>query len=303
MKKLFQPYYSHRGRPTKEEQAECLCQEQKQLQGSGFLEIPHDDDIRSSSIESAKSAPPELVVTESEESEDEVGLDKENEVTDIENKVDVIMADPSQQQGQQMSDIQQMLVQFQQQMLEQFQQQQQALQNEFCGLADAQRETDRCLSDVIASGAGGGTPPAPFASAAVLPVPPVATVNVQPQLHPLHQFQMMDGAKNFLRWRMDWERHEKYINANLGSGAASRLWYDLKQALDYDVKRWMASQAHLQATAVQEEAEALIKALEEHLFETTTPGYVLCEMFQKKQSSTETVDDLHFNNKTSLDYS
>ncbi len=107
-----------------EEQAERLRQEQKQLQGSGFLEILHDGDTRSSSIESAKSAPPELVVTESEESEDEVGLDEENEVTDIENKIDVIMADPS-QQGQQMSDIQQMLVQFQQQMLAQFQQQQQ----------------------------------------------------------------------------------------------------------------------------------------------------------------------------------
>jgi len=39
------------------------------------------------------------------------------------------------------------------------------------------------------------------------------------------------------------------------------------------------------------------------LFETTTPGYVLREMFQKKQSSTAIVDDLHFNNKTSLDYS
>jgi hypothetical protein len=35
----------------------------------------------------------------------------------------------------------------------------------------------------------------------------------------------------------------------------------------------------------------------------TTPGYVLREMFQKKQSSTETIDDLHFSNKTSLDYS
>jgi hypothetical protein len=65
----------------------------------------------------------------------------------------------------------------------------------------------------------------------------------------------------------------------------------------------MASQACLQAKAVQEDAEALIKALEEHLFETTTPGYVLREMFQKKQSSTEIIDDLHFNNKTSLDYS
>jgi hypothetical protein len=65
----------------------------------------------------------------------------------------------------------------------------------------------------------------------------------------------------------------------------------------------MASQALLQATAVQEDAEALIKALEEHLFETTIPGYVLREMFHKKQSLTETIDDLHFNNKTLLDYS
>jgi len=158
VKKLYQPYYSRRGRPTKEEQAERLRQEQKRLKGSGFLEIPHDGDTRSSSIESAKSAPPELVVTESEESEDEVGLDEEKEVADIENKIDVAMADPSQQQGQQMSDIQQMLVQFQQQMLAQFQQQQlqqqallqnefqqqqQTLQNEFRGLADAQRETDK----------------------------------------------------------------------------------------------------------------------------------------------------------------
>ena len=65
----------------------------------------------------------------------------------------------------------------------------------------------------------------------------------------------------------------------------------------------MASQALLQATAVQEDAEVLIKALEEHLFETTIPGYVLSEMFQKKQSLTETIDDLYFNNKTLLDYS
>ncbi len=55
-------------------------------------------------------------------------------------------------------------------------------------LRDAQRETDRCLNDVITGGTGGGMPPAPFAPAAVLPVPPVATVNVQPQLHPLRRF-------------------------------------------------------------------------------------------------------------------
>ena len=72
VKKLYQPYYSRRGRPTKEEQAERLRQERQGFQGSGFLEVPHDSDSRSSSIESAKSAPPELVITESEESEDEV---------------------------------------------------------------------------------------------------------------------------------------------------------------------------------------------------------------------------------------
>jgi hypothetical protein len=44
----------------------------------------------------------------------------------------------------------------------------------------------------------------------------------------------------------------------------------------------MASQARLQATAVQEDAEALTKAVEEQLFKMTTPGYVLREMFQKK---------------------
>ncbi len=59
------------------------------------------------------------------------------------------------QQGQQMSDIQQMLAQFQQQMMAQFQQQQKELQNVFPVLADAQCETDRCLSDVIAGGARG----------------------------------------------------------------------------------------------------------------------------------------------------
>ena len=64
----------------------------------------------------------------------------------------------------------------------------------------------------------------------------------------------------------------------------------------------MASQACFQTTEVQEDAEALIKATEEHLFETAIPGYVLREMFQKKQSLTETIDDLHFNNKTWLDY-
>ena len=65
----------------------------------------------------------------------------------------------------------------------------------------------------------------------------------------------------------------------------------------------MALQAHLQATALQEDAEALIKALEEHLFETTTLGYELREMFQKKQSSGKNIDDFHFNSETSLDYS
>ena len=57
-----------------------------------------------------------------------------------------------------------------------------ALQNDFCGLANTQRETDSCLSDVIARGAGGtgrGTPPALFAQAAVLPGPPVATVRAR----------------------------------------------------------------------------------------------------------------------------
>jgi len=183
VKKLYQLYYSRRGRPTKEEQAECIRQEQKRLQGSGFLGIPHDSEFRSSSIESTKSAPPELVVTESEESEDKVGFVEENEVTDIENKVDVTMADTSQQQGQQMQDIQQMLAQLLMN--------KQALLNEFHGLANAQRDTDRRLSDVIAGGAvgsGGGAPPVPPALAAVLPVPPVATVNVQPQLHKLRQF-------------------------------------------------------------------------------------------------------------------
>jgi len=99
LKKPYQPYYSCRGRPTKEEQAERLRQERQGFQGSGFLQIPCDGDFRSSSIESTKSAPPELVVTESEESEDIVGLDKENEVTDTENQVDVTMADTNQQQG------------------------------------------------------------------------------------------------------------------------------------------------------------------------------------------------------------
>jgi hypothetical protein len=104
-------------------------------------------------------------------------------VTDIENKVDVTMADPSKQQGQQIPDIQQMLAQLLMN--------QQALQNEFCGLANALRDTDRRLSDVIAGGAvgpGGGAPPVPPAPAAVLPDPPVGTVNVQPQLHPLRRF-------------------------------------------------------------------------------------------------------------------
>ena len=131
MENAYQPNYSRRGSPTKEEQAERLCQERQGLQGSGFLEIPLDGDTRSSSIENTKSAPPELIFTESEESEVEVGLDKENEVNDIKNQVDVTMEDPSQQQGQQMSDIQQMLAQFQQQMLAQFQQQK-VLQNVFC---------------------------------------------------------------------------------------------------------------------------------------------------------------------------
>jgi hypothetical protein len=108
VKKSYQPYYTRRGRPTKEEQTERLRQEQKQLKGSRFLEILHDGDTRSSSIERTKSAPPELVVTESEESENEVGLDEENKVNDIKTKVDVTMADPSQQQRQQMPDIQQM---------------------------------------------------------------------------------------------------------------------------------------------------------------------------------------------------
>jgi hypothetical protein len=81
---------------------------------------------------------------------------------------------------------------------------------------------------------------------------------------------MMDGAKHFLRWQMDWDLHMKCVNANFDTGAVLRLWYDLKQALDYDVKKWMASQARLQATAVEEDAEALIKALEEHLFEMAT---------------------------------
>ncbi len=106
VKKTYQPYYFCQGRPTKEEQAERLHQERQGFRGSGFLEIPHDTDSRSSSIESAKSAPPELVITESEESEDEVELDEENEVNDIENQVDMTMADPSQQQGQQIQDIQ-----------------------------------------------------------------------------------------------------------------------------------------------------------------------------------------------------
>ena len=83
MKTLYQLYYSRRGRPTKEEQAECIRQEQKRLQGSGFLGIPHDSEFRSSSIESTKSAPPELVLTESEESDYEVRLEIQNEVNDI----------------------------------------------------------------------------------------------------------------------------------------------------------------------------------------------------------------------------
>jgi len=139
---------------------------------------------RTSIIISIKQRQPIPLITsfaeESEESEDKVGFVEENEVTDIENKVDVTMADTSQQQGQQMPDIQQMLARL---LVNQ-----QALQNEFPGLADAQRETDRRLNDVIAGGTGGGIPPAPFAPAVVLPVPPVATVNVQPQLHKLLQF-------------------------------------------------------------------------------------------------------------------
>ncbi len=77
---------------------------------------------------------------------------------------------------------------------------------------------------------------------------------------------MADGGKHFLGWQMDWDRHTKYVNLNFGSGAALILQYNPEQALDYNVKRWMASQARLQATAVQEDAEVVIKALEEHLF-------------------------------------
>jgi hypothetical protein len=54
VKKLYQLYYSRRGRTTKEEQAEHLHQEQKRLQGSRFLEIPNEGDTKLSSIESAK---------------------------------------------------------------------------------------------------------------------------------------------------------------------------------------------------------------------------------------------------------
>ena len=47
---------------------------------------------------------------------------------------------------------------------------------------------------------------------------------------------MMDGAKHFLRWQMDWDLHTNCVNANFDTGAVLRLWYDLKQALDYNVK-------------------------------------------------------------------
>jgi hypothetical protein len=92
-----------------------------------------------------------------------------------------------------------------------------SLQNDFRGLADAQHETDETLNDVITGAAVGpvvGVPPVPPAIAAVLPVPPVATGNVQPQLHPLHRFWMMDGAKHFLRWQMNWYLHTKCVNVN-----------------------------------------------------------------------------------------
>ena len=92
-----------------------------------------------------------------------------------------------------------------------------SLQNDFRGLADAQHETDETLNDVITGAAEGpvvGVPPVPPAKAAVLPVQPVARGNVQPQLHPLYQFWMMDGAKHFLRWQMDWDLHTKCVNAN-----------------------------------------------------------------------------------------
>ena len=83
MKKSYQPYYSHQGRRTKEYQAESHRLECQVFQGSGFLEIPHNSDSRLNSIKSTKSAPPELVLTESKESEDEVRLEIQNEVNDI----------------------------------------------------------------------------------------------------------------------------------------------------------------------------------------------------------------------------
>ena len=92
-----------------------------------------------------------------------------------------------------------------------------SLQNDFRGLADAQHETDETLNDVITVVAEGpvvGVPPVPPAKAAVLPVPPVATGNVQPQLHPRHRFWMMDGAKHFHRWQMNWYLHTKCVNVN-----------------------------------------------------------------------------------------
>jgi hypothetical protein len=39
------------------------------------------------------------------------------------------------------------------------------------------------------------------------------------------------------------------------------------------------------------------------LFETTTPGHVLHEMFQKKQSLTKTIDVFYINSKTLINYS
>ena len=70
------------------------------IQGSGFHKITQHNDSRSNSIDSTKSAPPELVLTESENFEDEIIFDDENEANDIKIQIEVIITDTSQQQGQ-----------------------------------------------------------------------------------------------------------------------------------------------------------------------------------------------------------
>ena len=120
-----------------------------------------------------------------------------------------------------------------------------------------------------------------------------------PTLNPLPKFKLKDGATEFIKWKLSWKHHCKYLERIYGTKRPDRLSYDFFNAMDFDVQAWIEAQPNLKDV---EDPIVVMEALERHLFGKTTPGFVIRERLEKKQEEGESIENLHFANEYAANY-